>query len=89
MPITLKSTFNRLLGGLISGHMLMEFDPNLFGESLRPKWYNGELLQLASDLASRLLPAFQNSMTGIPFPRVSNWFFFFFSDALIQAYFSK
>ncbi len=51
--------------------MLMEDDRNLFGENLRPTWYAGELLQLANDLASRLLPAFQKSITGISFPRVS------------------
>jgi len=60
----------RLLGGLLSAHMLMEDKRNIFGEDLRPPWYDGELLQLANDLASRLLPAFQKSMTGIPFPRV-------------------
>lgn len=46
----------------------------MFGEDLRPSWYNGQLLQLAHDLASRLLPAFQKSITGIPYPRVSNVF---------------
>jgi len=50
--------------------MLMEDPRNLFGADLRPEWYDGELLQLASDLASRLLPAFQKSITGIPYPRV-------------------
>ena len=60
----------RLLGGLLSAHLLMEDDRHLFGGDLRPKWYNGELLRLATDLASRLLPAFQESNTGIPYPRV-------------------
>jgi hypothetical protein len=32
--------------------------------------YNGELLQVAKDLAQRLVPAFQMSRTGIPYPRV-------------------
>lgn len=66
--------FFRLLGGLLSAHMLMEDDTNLFGENLRPSWYSGELLRLANDLASRLLPAFQKSITGIPYPRVSQLF---------------
>ncbi|CAG7837921.1 unnamed protein product [Allacma fusca] len=61
----------RLLGGLLSAHMFMTDSPNLFGGDLKPSWYNGELLQLASDLASRLLPAFQESITGIPYPRVN------------------
>ena len=32
--------------------------------------YNGQLLRLALDLATRLLPAFQTA-TGIPYPRVN------------------
>ena len=44
-----------------------------FGE-LQPSWYDGELLQLAHDLASRLLPAFEESSTGIPYPRVNSCF---------------
>ena len=32
--------------------------------------YDGELLSLAHDLAARLLPAFDDTATGIPFPRV-------------------
>lgn len=33
-------------------------------------WYRGELLTLAKDLATRLLPAF-NTTTGIPHAKVS------------------
>lgn len=36
----------------------------------RFKWYNGELLDKAKDLAYRLLPAF-NTSTGLPMPRVN------------------
>ena len=32
-------------------------------------WYGDELLSLAKDLATRLLPAF-NTSTGLPYPRV-------------------
>jgi hypothetical protein len=46
-------------------------DPEQPFGNLRPSWYDGELLQLAHDLASRLLPAFEGSSTGIPYPRVS------------------
>lgn len=35
------------------------------------KDYDNELLHLAHDLAVRLLPAFENTKTGIPYPRVS------------------
>ena len=34
------------------------------------KDYDNELLHLAHDLAVRLLPAFENTGTGIPYPRV-------------------
>lgn len=35
------------------------------------KGYNGELLSMAKDLADRLMPAFQSTKSGIPFPRVN------------------
>lgn len=60
----------RVLGALISAHLLMMDPEQPFG-NLRPSWYDGELLQLAHDLASRLLPAFEGSSTGIPYPRVN------------------
>lgn len=36
------------------------------------KDYDNELLHMAHDLAVRLLPAFENTKTGIPYPRVSD-----------------
>ena len=36
-----------------------------------PEKYDNELLQMAHDLAARLLPAFESTATGIPYPRVS------------------
>ncbi|KAL0081290.1 glycoside hydrolase [Phycomyces blakesleeanus] len=57
----------RALGGLLSAHVFAS-DPS-FGHSI--KGYNGGLLNLAEDLANRLLPAFQSSKTGIPYPRVN------------------
>ncbi len=36
----------------------------------RLEWYRGELLNMAVDVATRLLPAF-NSTTGLPYPRVN------------------
>ncbi|CEP14550.1 hypothetical protein [Parasitella parasitica] len=57
----------RALGGLLSAHMLAS-DP-LFNHTI--KGYNDELLEMAKDLADRLMPAFQNTKTGIPFPRVN------------------
>ncbi|XP_046407206.1 ER degradation-enhancing alpha-mannosidase-like protein 1 isoform X1 [Ischnura elegans] len=60
----------RVLGSLISAHLLMMDPEKPFGD-LKPDWYDGELLHLAHDLASRLLPAFEKSTTGIPYPRVN------------------
>jgi len=58
----------RLLGSLLSAHLLME-DPRFPG--LAPDWYLEDLLSLAHDLAERLLPAFDKTETGLPFPRVN------------------
>jgi len=58
----------RMLGGLLSGHLLMD-DPRFPG--LSPDWYMDDLLSLAHDLADRLLPAFDKTETGIPLPRVN------------------
>ncbi|OZJ02135.1 hypothetical protein BZG36_04798 [Bifiguratus adelaidae] len=57
----------RLLGGLLSGHIMAMDNP--FG--CRLSNYQGELLAKAKDLADRLMPAFLISPTGIPFPRVN------------------
>ncbi|KAG6540826.1 hypothetical protein Mapa_017804 [Marchantia paleacea] len=51
----------RLLGGLISAHMLA-----LDSKRLMPSGYNGHLLRLSEDLGRRLLPAFKTP-TGIPY----------------------
>lgn len=67
----------RVLGALISAHLLIMDPEQPFG-NLRPSWYEGELLHLAHDLASRLLPAFEKSSTGIPYPRVNNLFSYIF-----------
>lgn len=60
----------RLVGALLSAHLLITDRTEPFGK-LAPDWYEGELLHLAHDLAARLLPAFENSTTGIPQPRVN------------------
>ncbi|XP_045132325.1 ER degradation-enhancing alpha-mannosidase-like protein 1 isoform X3 [Portunus trituberculatus] len=60
----------RLLGALLSAHLLIEDKSQPFG-NLEPEWYNGELLEMASDLASRFMPAFESSKTGLPYPRVN------------------
>ena len=56
-----------LCSGLVSGHILAELV-----QSRTPAlaWYRGQLLNMAVDCATRLLPAF-NSSTGLPYPRVN------------------
>ncbi len=57
----------RILGGLLSAHLIAtdaRFD-------MAPPGYSGELLSLAHDLGTRLLPAFENTPTGLPHPRVN------------------
>ena len=60
----------RILGSLISSHILLTDPKHPFGE-VGFEGYDNELLHLAHDLAVRLLPAFENTSTGIPYPRVS------------------
>lgn len=60
----------RVLGALLSAHLILTDPGQPFG-NMRLEKYDGELLQLAHDLAGRLLPAFDNTGTGIPHPRVS------------------
>ena len=60
----------RVLGGLLSAHLLITNKQNIFGSDVKPSWYNDELMYLARDLALRLLPALEDSVSGIPFPRV-------------------
>ncbi|CAG8586677.1 13171_t:CDS:10 [Funneliformis mosseae] len=57
----------RALGALLSAH-LFATDPR-FGFII--EGYANELLKLAHDLGKRLLPAFHNSKTGIPYARVN------------------
>lgn len=57
----------RVLGGLLSGHQFASTS----GQPFYIPWYHGELLSLAYDLGTRLLPAFKTP-TGIPYARVSD-----------------
>ena len=47
----------RVMGGLLSGHVLANYVQNRFPPLLN--WYRGQLLLLAQDLGNRLLPSFQ------------------------------
>ncbi|CAF0973158.1 unnamed protein product [Didymodactylos carnosus] len=60
----------RVLGALLSAHLLIIDPLQPFGDLAIPNYAN-ELLDLAHDLASRLLPAFENVPHGLPYPRVN------------------
>lgn len=65
--VSLFETNIRMLGGLLSGHILAEY---LQQRADIMPWYRGQLLDLAKDLGYRFLPAF-NTSTGIPYGRVN------------------
>ncbi|KAH0949561.1 hypothetical protein HN011_001028 [Eciton burchellii] len=65
--VSLFETNIRMLGGLLSGHILAEYLQQRASIML---WYRGELLDLAKDLGYRFLPAF-NTTTGIPYGRIN------------------
>ena len=46
------------------------------------EWYADELLNMAKDIGTRLLPAF-NTTTGIPYPRVS-YLYVHFGEVMIN-----
>lgn len=77
--VSVFETNIRMLGGLLSAHVLAKSIQNQSDRSIRYinttlrhslDWYNSELLDLAEDLGRRLLPAF-DTRTGIPHPRVN------------------
>lgn len=65
--VSVFETNIRMVGGLISGHLmarlLKSHDPN------RLVWYDQQLLDMATEVGDRLLPAF-NTTSGLPYPRV-------------------
>lgn len=64
LTVSVFETTIRVLGGLLSIHLLAEQHSDSFSEP-----YQGEFLTFAQDLGNRLLPAF-NTPTGIPWSRV-------------------
>lgn len=74
-----------MIGGLISGLIWGTFIRNLLSlahlmsllvkqktDSSRFLWYSDQLLRMATDLADRLLPAF-NTTSGVPHSRVLSY----------------
>ena len=68
--VSVFETNIRVVGGLLSAHILAEHIQSREEDGGRLSWYRGELLNMALDCATRLLPAF-NSSTGLPYPRVN------------------
>jgi mannosidase alpha-like ER degradation enhancer 1 len=60
----------RILGSLISTHLIVTDVEQPFGD-MKLKNYSNEFLSLANDLGSRLLYAFENQETNLPYPRVN------------------
>ncbi|OQR79004.1 ER degradation-enhancing alpha-mannosidase 3-like [Tropilaelaps mercedesae] len=65
--VSVFETNIRMLGGLLSNHILAKYLQETRG---RMPWYNNDLLGMAKELGLRLLPSF-NSTTGIPHPRIN------------------
>lgn len=65
--VSVFETNIRMVGGLLSAHILAEY---LQKQADEMHWYKGEMLEMARDLGYRLLPAF-NTTTGIPHARVN------------------
>ncbi|KAL7075165.1 hypothetical protein ACQ4LE_006156 [Meloidogyne hapla] len=60
----------RIIGSLLSAHMILTNENPFHGNFTFPE-YDSELLTLAHDIAGRLLPAFNGTGTGLPYPRVN------------------
>uniref|UniRef100_A0AC35TLB5 Alpha-1,2-Mannosidase n=1 Tax=Rhabditophanes sp. KR3021 TaxID=114890 RepID=A0AC35TLB5_9BILA len=60
----------RVIGSLLSTHLLVTGENKWVGDWTL-EGYNGELLSKAQFLANRLMPAFENTKTGISYPRVN------------------
>lgn len=59
----------RIMGGLLSAHNFAT-EPK-YGFAPHLPWYQDQLLALALDLGHRMLPAFTNSQTGMPYSRIN------------------
>ncbi|CAJ0571525.1 unnamed protein product, partial [Mesorhabditis spiculigera] len=61
----------RVIGSLLSAHMFASSSATgPFSRFVIPG-YQGELLSMAHDLIGRLMPAFEGTRTGLPYPRVN------------------
>ena len=65
-----QNFFFSVLGGLLAAHLLIVDPQETFGKLYPEDEYDNDLLTLAHELGNRLLPAFESTNTGIPWPRV-------------------
>ncbi|XP_053514245.1 ER degradation-enhancing alpha-mannosidase-like protein 3 isoform X2 [Artibeus jamaicensis] len=65
--VSVFETNIRVLGGLLGGHSLAIM---LREKGEHMQWYSDELLQMATQLGYKLLPAF-NTTSGLPYPRIN------------------
>ncbi|VDN01700.1 unnamed protein product [Thelazia callipaeda] len=68
LVVSVFETNIRMVGGLISGHVMAKLVQSR--DENRLVWYKDELLQMASKLADKLIPAF-NTTSGIPYSRIN------------------
>ncbi|KAI6197839.1 hypothetical protein M3Y94_01272800 [Aphelenchoides besseyi] len=66
--VSVFETNIRMVGGLISGHLLSRLVKEKLPDRLQ--WYDDQLLKMAADIADRLLPAF-NTTSGLPYSRIN------------------
>ncbi|CAD5224389.1 unnamed protein product [Bursaphelenchus xylophilus] len=70
VTVQVFETTIRMIGSLLSTHLILRGELKAF-EDYKMPGYDDELLSMAHDLANRLLPAFEGTGTGLPFPRVN------------------
>uniref|UniRef100_A0A915EJW4 alpha-1,2-Mannosidase n=1 Tax=Ditylenchus dipsaci TaxID=166011 RepID=A0A915EJW4_9BILA len=68
LVVSVFETNIRMVGGLISGHLMSVLVKEKHPDKLQ--WYSDELIAMAADLADRLMPAF-NTTSGVPHSRVN------------------
>lgn len=68
LVVSVFETNIRVLGGLLGGHFAAMALKEKGHHQLN--WYNGQLLRMAEEVGTRLLPAF-NTSTGLPYPKVN------------------
>ena len=68
LVVSVFETNIRVIGGLLGGHLMAK--ALQAAQPQRMPWYRDQLLKMAHDCGTRLLPAF-NTTTGMPFPRIN------------------